>query len=337
MASLHFSEDIYPDSAAFLRSIYEGVLQSIDLKAALTLDFGAARLALAVRKAADRSVDGRAAGKAAERWLEAHIGPVDDALRRAAVAALALGLKPDTDALPLSLLALYPTMHARLTRFLTGAHSYDEGRFANDIALSVGAYALLGPLTIAVPSPVAPRISLPRVKRAAAMVRRQLDQGGVGEALSWLGAWRSQPWVELHVDTRDLGEFNEAGFLRGYHRLADLMALRPDLAGVYGASWLYQPELAKVSPNLAFARETAEAGGGRVVRLRADPMQTTFAIARSPTRKRLFLCGDYKPVCYGMFWERQALMNWSRSQRRAEANLAPPHPKTWAGADDKHP
>jgi hypothetical protein len=147
------------------------------------------------------------------------------------------------------------------------------------------------------------------------MARRHWEARGPGAAIAWLAAWRARPWVELHVDIRNLSEFNAAGFIRGYHRLADLMALRPDLAGVYGASWLYQPELSDVSPNLAFPRETAEAGGALIVRLRADPVQTAFAVARSPTRRRLLMSGEYRPVCYGMFWERGPLMDWSRSER----------------------
>jgi hypothetical protein len=52
-----------------------------------------------------------------------------------------------------------------------------------------------------------------------------------------------------------------------------------------------------------------------VVRLRADPAQTAFAIARSRERRRLFMSGAYKPVCYGMFWDRRTLMDWARSDR----------------------
>jgi hypothetical protein len=327
MALVQFHDDV-SDTDIYLRSAYETVVGRIDPGAAATLQFGAGRLAAAVCRAADRGVDTLTPGKAAERWLIANIGRVDDALRRAAVAMLALGLRPDAQPLPSSILALYPSMHARLVRFLTGARAYDQGLFASDIALCAGAYAPLGPLTIAVPTPVAPRASLARIKRAGAMMRRHWEHRGAGEALGWLSVWRASPWVELHVDARNLGEFDAAGFVRGYHRLADLMALRPGIPGVFGASWLYQPELAEISPNLAFVRETAEAGGGQIVRLRADPAQTAFSVARSPIRKRLYLSGDYKPVCYGMFWDRQALMDWSRSMR----DVSPDQPSAAASA-----
>ncbi len=315
MAHIEISEDDHLDFSTYLRATYEGVLKTLNVEAALALDFGGARLAQAVRRTADRSVDPLMPGKAAERWLLRHVAPIDDSLRRGAVATLALGLSPDALTFPKSVLALYPAMHMRLARFLNGAHAYDDDLFAKDIALAAGLAAPVGALTISVPTPEAPRFCVARLKRAAAGARRQYDQHGARHTLHWLSAWSLNPWIELHVDTRNLNEFNSPGFLRCYHRLADVLALRPDLAGVYGASWLYQPELSAISPNLAFARETAEAGGGRLVRLRADPMQTAFAISRSTTRKRLYLSGAYKPICYGMFWERDALLDWSRSAR----------------------
>jgi hypothetical protein len=319
MASVPYVDEDYADVSTYLRGAYEGVLQRIDVPSALTLDFGAGRLRSAVRRWVDRSADSLMPAKAAERWLISNVGRLDDPLRRAAVAALALGLKPDVGSLPIAVLELYPDMHLRLARFLTGAHAYDADLFAKDIALAAGASAPAGALTIAVPSASAPRLSLPRVRRDLAAFRRQFDQSGAREAFDWLAGWGARPWVELHVDTRNLGEFHREGFIRCYHRLADLMALRSDLAGVYGASWLYQPELSAISPKLAFARETAEAGGGRLVRLRADPVQTAFAVARSPDRRRLMMSGRYRPVCYGMFWRRDALIEWSRSERAGMA------------------
>ena len=316
MALIQIDEDEYLGADSDLRLTYESVVRRIEPGAAEILQFGAGRLAAAVRRTVDRGIDALAPGKVAERWLFAHIGEIDDALRRATVATLALVLTPNADSLPPTLLALYPSMHARLARFLTGGKAYDEGLFAGDIALCAGAFAPIGPLTIALPTPFAPKVSPARIKRAGAMARRHWEHRGASEALAWVSAWRALPLVELHVDTRNLGEFNTTGFLSAYHRLADLMAMRPDLAGVFGASWLYQPELSTISPNLAFARETAETGGGRIVPLRADRAQTAFAITRSPSRKRLYLNGEYKPVCHGMFWERQALIDWSRSARQ---------------------
>jgi hypothetical protein len=324
MVAVHTSRNDEPDFSRYMRASYESVLQAIDIRAALTLDFGAARLAHAVRRAADRQADPLAPGKVAEKWLRANLGFVDDSVRRAAVAALALGLKPDALSLPGDMLALYPAMHARMVRFLEGARRYDADVFAKDIALAAGAAVPGGALSIATPSPEAPRLSAGRLRRAVTGAYRQAQGHGVREALHWAAEWGVGSWAELHIDTRNLGEFNPAGLERCYHRLAALMALRPDLVGVYGASWLYQPELAEISPNLAFVRLGPERGGGRVVRLRADPVQTAYAIARSPTRRALHESGRYDPVCYGMFWPREALMAWSRAELAKAAPTVQP-------------
>ena len=181
MALIQIDEDEYLGADSDLRLTYESVVRRMEPGAAEILQFGAGRLAAAVRRTVDRGIDALAPGKVAERWLFAHIGDVDDALRRATVATLALVLTPNADSLPPTLLALYPSMHARLARFLTGGKAYDKGLFAGDIALCAGAFAPIGPLTIALPTPFAPKVSPARIKRA----------GGDGAAA--LGAsWRKR-------------------------------------------------------------------------------------------------------------------------------------------------
>ena len=143
-------------------------------------------------------------------------------------------------------------------------------------------------------------------------------QYGAGAARAWLSEVGVGAWAELHLDVRDLMDFNTEGLLRCHLRLAALMRARPDLAGVFGASWLYDPQLASITPKLAFLRRLAEDGGARLLRLRADPIQTALATARSPTRRKLVESGAYKPICYGMYWRRDALIGWSDREKAAE-------------------
>jgi hypothetical protein len=97
--------------------------------------------------------------------------------------------------------------------------------------------------------------------------------------------------------------------------------MRPDLAGVYAASWLYDPQLASVSPKLTFVRKIAEAGGARFLRLRTDPVQIAYATAHSPVRRQLMQSGAYSPTCYGLHWDRHAFIAWAE---RTQNNLAAP-------------
>ena len=293
------------------RLAYESVVASAGSHRSALLQARGDALAAFVRRAAARSTTFDAAGQAARYWLKTTFRQDDEALQRAATAVLALGLEARVAGWPAELVALHPAAHSRLSTLLIAKRPYGEDNFSRDIAFAAGLATPAGALTVTVPPPPGPDSLAPRARRAAGVFCRQVLQYGADAARAWLAEVGAQPWAELHVDVRDLEDFNAAGFLRCYHRLAALMRARPDLAGVHGASWLYDPALAHISPGVAFVRGTAEAGGARLLRLRADPVQTGYAVARSPARRRLVESGAYRPVCYGMYWRREVLIDWS--------------------------
>ena len=300
------------------RLAYEAVLMSAASHRSALLQARIEALAAFVRRAAARSACTSVPGQAARHWLKSIFGQEDEALKRASVAALALTLESRVAGWPPELLALHPAAHARLAAFLVAKRRYNEETFSRDIAFAAGLATPAGALTVTVPDPTDGDSLAPRTKRAAGLFCRQVLQYGAGPARAWLAEVGVGAWAELHVDVRDLEDFNLEGFLRCYHRLAALMRARPDLAGVFGASWLYDPELAHVSPGLAYVRRTAEDGGGRLLRLKVDPIQTAHAIARSPSRRKLVQSGAYRPVCYGMYWRREALLAWAEQDSLAE-------------------
>ena len=300
------------------RLVYKAVLKLAGSHRSALLQARGEGLATFVRHAAARNTWIGAPGQAAHHWLKATFHQDDDALMRASVAALALGLDRRTAAWPEELLALHPAAYARLAAFLVAKRPYNAETFSRDVAFVAGLATPAGALTVTVPDRAAADSLAPRAKRAAGVFCRQVLQYGAEPARAWLAEVGVGAWAELHVDVRDLDDFNREGFLRCYHRLAALMQARPDLAGVFGASWLYDPQLAHVSPGLAYVRRTAEDGGGRLLRLKVDPAQTAYAIARSPTRRKLVQSGAYRPVCYGMYWRREALLDWSAQAKMAE-------------------
>ena len=293
------------------RIIYEAVLKCAGSHRGALLQVRAEALAACVRRAAARSPHIDAPGAAAMNWLKTVFRQEDEALRRAAVAALAMGLEARVAGWPAELLGLHPAAHARLAAFLSASRPYNAETFSRDVAFTAGLATPAGALTVCIPDP-ADANSLPaRTRRVSGAFCRQVLQYGSAEAQAWLGEVGTRPWAELHIDLRWLEDFNPEGLDRCHRRLAALMRARPDLAGVYGASWLYDPQLARVSPGLAFFRRSAEDGGARLVRLSADPGQTAYAVARSPIRRRLVESGAYRPVCYGMYWTRADLIAWA--------------------------
>ncbi len=308
------------------RLVYEAVQRAAGSHRSALLQARGEALVAHIGRAAARSPDIAAPGRAAAFWLKSTFRQDDEALRRAAAATLALGLDARIVGWPAELKALHPAAHARLAAFLTARRPYNAETFSRDVAFAAGLSTPAGALTVTVPPPAGADTLPPRARRAAGAFCRQVLQYGAEPARAWLAQVGARPWAELHVDVRNLEDFSAEGFVRCYHRLAALLRTRPDLAGVYGASWLYDPQVAQVSPNLAFVRRTAEDGGGRLIRLKADPVQTALAVARSPTRRKLVQSGAYRPVCYGMYWTRDALLEWAeKAKSQAPPASAPKH------------
>ena len=312
MASIRILRTENLDNSQTYSEIYEYAVEAAGIYQSVILEMRGASLMRAVRAAGMRRIDSAAPAKAAEAWLLANLGYLDDTVRRAAIATLALRLRTSELSLPTDILTLYPQMHERLARSLSNPATYDAAFFPKDIALASGLTSPAGALSVSIPLPDA-KGAFDRARRTAGAFGRQVVQQGAGAAFGWLTEAAGGRWVELHVDERNLRDFNPAGFHRCYHRLAGLMRARPELTGIYGASWLYDPQLATVSPKLAFIGEPVTAGG-RLIRLRADPVQTAFAVSKSATRQRLVESGEYKPICYGMYWSRRDLIAWSKSQ-----------------------
>lgn len=65
-----------------------------------------------------------------------------------------------------------------------------------------------------------------------------------------LGAFK--PLYQLHMDLRLMLDFSAAGWERCFRRVAQLLTNDPEVRGVFGGSWWFDPQLASVSPRLSF-------------------------------------------------------------------------------------
>jgi hypothetical protein len=298
-----------PDPVEAARRVYERVMASAGAHRAVMLQLRADELARHIRRVSARSADVGAPGQALDHWLKINLRQTDEKMTRAAIAALALGLERRTYDLPAPMRATYPAAHARLASALEQLRPYEADQASRDAAVVAGLSVPMGCLSVMVPDALDP--SGVWTRRAATGFVRQALQFGPKEASVWLAAARTRPWAELHLDVRTLRNFNADGFNQVYRAAAELMRRRGDLAGLYGASWLYDPQVAAISPGLAFVRRTAEDGGARIVRLKVDPAQTAFAVTRSPTRRALVESGRYRPACYAMYWSAADLIAWA--------------------------
>jgi len=146
--------------------------------------------------------------------------------------------------------------------------------------------------------------------------RRILVEGGLAtfrSALEVFSRMRGHvPLYEIHTYERSLAEFNQQGWIDCYRRIARLLVQEPEVKGVFGASWFYDPQLAQVSPRLTYLRADPIAGGATFMRVSATPQTSSLATSKSATRKKLFDDGTYVPKQYLMVWPRDRILEWAR-------------------------
>ena len=238
-------------------------------------------------------------------------GPVDDALKRALVATWALELPERARAadLPPEVHVNYPFWLDRLAEFLTGAAEagdvYDADHWAKDVrfvlALSVpGARTQ----TIDLSSPMGPR----------QVLQNGLSGHGWSQAVAYMKAegWK-RPWLEVHTESRHTIDFTEEGWDQAWATAGAICERRPELAGMIGSSWFYDPPLETISPRLAYLRKNPLAGGAFIIHQGPGEVHSQRCGATSPTRRAMIESGEYTPRSWLVAWPRATLIPWSKA------------------------
>jgi hypothetical protein len=152
------------------------------------------------------------------------------------------------------------------------------------------------------------------------MPRRWLLRKGISQflqgALFVLFELRGfKPLYYYHMDSNDpdlMAEFNYDGWCRFYKRVAALLEINRDIKGICSIPWFLDPQLEKISPRLNYLREFFTQNGGRVFYSGSDDNGIASAIAKSPTRRRLYEEGKYMPANYMGIWPRKKLIEWAK-------------------------
>jgi hypothetical protein len=136
-------------------------------------------------------------------------------------------------------------------------------------------------------------------------------QGALGgmRVLGRLGG--SEPLYEIHAYHRHLPQFTEEGWTACYRRIARLMRAEPEIRGLFGKTWFWDPVLERVSPRLAYLRRLPLANGAIFVKVRSGPHTLVNALQKSETRRRLHAAGEYAPQEFVMVWPRRPFLRWA--------------------------
>jgi len=155
-----------------------------------------------------------------------------------------------------------------------------------------------------------PRCGLPR---------SLLFRGGLAgvpkavHAMWMLGGF--SPYFQIHTHTAYLAEFNEEGWNECYRTCVELYAVHPEILGMFGASWFYDPVIQEISPRLAYLSEIPLRGGARRLPFARSGEFVEDAISTSPSRRKLFEQGKYRPESYLLAWGRDEQTKWVSTNR----------------------
>jgi hypothetical protein len=202
-----------------------------------------------------------------------------------------------------SIIKLYPDAIRTTLEFISRAEKYDLSvdAFKKDLSLVAGLSVPCGSNIVDMASGLGPTTSLMYWLRNPSLHELQT-------AFSRKGI---TPWFRLHLDVRNLSEFNEDGWDRCYRRVAELLANHPSCLGMVGTSWFYDPRLEDISPHLAWLRTTPLERGAFLVKHRPAACDLNAATATSATRRRMVQEGHYVPRGCSIVWPRRALMSWA--------------------------
>ncbi len=121
-----------------------------------------------------------------------------------------------------------------------------------------------------------------------------------------------KPFFENHTHPKMLLEFNAEGFAKSYHRIADTLALNPEIKGLMGGAWFLDPVVPTMNPHLSYIRDVLLEGGAEFFYGGTDQGVINSATATSKTRRRMYEEGKYMPAAYFFVWPRENLIQWSK-------------------------
>lgn len=99
---------------------------------------------------------------------------------------------------------------------------------------------------------------------------------------------------------------------RSYFRMAQSLALHPEVKGILTESWLHSPETFRISPHLAWLNRPFLNHGGLVVEI-GTASEASGVFTGSRERKRLYDEGKFRPTTAMAIWPRAAVLDWAMS------------------------
>ncbi len=123
--------------------------------------------------------------------------------------------------------------------------------------------------------------------------------------------WRRRCFV-VHTVERRIRRFSASEQEKAFRNLAELVAQRPEIDGIYRSSWFLDPAAVELTPGLAFLASLPSENGA-VVWASGLPDEGAIedAVGKSGKRKAAYERGEYTPRIYSYIWPRDAFLKWA--------------------------
>lgn len=121
-----------------------------------------------------------------------------------------------------------------------------------------------------------------------------------------------KPLILLHVAPypKNRALVLEKEVLKAYHRLARSLKLQPEMLGIFGHSWFYDPAALRDYPHLEPLNRPFLSCGGKVILLGPAPPDSGVLVGDA-VRKQNYLAGKLQ-YRYGLaLWPRAAALRWA--------------------------
>ncbi len=121
-----------------------------------------------------------------------------------------------------------------------------------------------------------------------------------------------KPFFKMKADSTDkqlMREFNPEGWDRFFKRVGELLKTQKEIKGVCGGSWLFDPILKEISPELYYIREISARYGALFFYQGSNKRIIQDATFMSPKRIKLFDQREYIPTSYLMIITRKNLLS----------------------------
>ncbi len=128
--------------------------------------------------------------------------------------------------------------------------------------------------------------------------------------LLFAGMGGNKQLFEIHYNEHRFRQFNPDGWNSTFQLCAELLLRRPEIKGIFGVAWFFDPQLETVSPELKYIRELIIRIGGHVFFANRSAKDRDNAFAMSLARKRAFEDGRYDPASFIAIIPRRALLRY---------------------------